>query len=125
MKYYAVTGVGAAITTIVVSLLPFGFTSAMYGVDTIGASGALYGLLLAYALVLPDRPILMFLFFPVPAKYFVMILGAMSLLFVDRRRRRRSRTTPTSAACCSATSTCRAAAAASPLKSSTAISNGR
>jgi membrane associated rhomboid family serine protease len=81
VKYYAVTGVGAAITTILVSLLPFGFTSAMYGVVTIGASGALYGLLLAFALYYPTRPILMMLIFPIPAKYFVMIIGAMSLLF--------------------------------------------
>jgi membrane associated rhomboid family serine protease len=30
---------------------------------------------LAYALYFPTRPILMFFLFPVPAKYFVMILG--------------------------------------------------
>ncbi len=80
MKYYAVTGVGAALTTILVSLLPFAATSAAYGSNTIGASGALYGLLLAYALYYPDRPILMFMIFPVPAKYFVMILGGISFL---------------------------------------------
>ncbi len=80
VKYYAVTGVGAAVTTIVVSLLPFAATAAAYGANTIGASGALYGLLLAYALYYPDRPILMFMLFPVPAKYFVMILGGISFL---------------------------------------------
>ena len=90
VNYYAVTGVGAAITTILVSLLPFGFTSAMYGVVTIGASGALYGLLLAFALYYPTRPILMMLIFPIPAKYFVMIIGAMSLLFSIEGRRRRA-----------------------------------
>lgn len=80
VKYYAVTGVGAAVTTIVVSLLPFAATSAAYGSNTIGASGALYGLLLAYAIYYPERPILMFMIFPVPAKYFVMILGAISFM---------------------------------------------
>ena len=40
----------------------------------------MYGLLLAYAIYYPDRPILMFLFFPVPAKYFVMILGAIAFI---------------------------------------------
>ena len=47
---------------------------------TVGASGALYGLLVAYALYFPDRPILMFLLFPVPAKFFVIIIGVMSFL---------------------------------------------
>jgi membrane associated rhomboid family serine protease len=44
----------------------------------IGASGAIYGLLLAYALYFPDRPILMYFLFPIPAKYFVMIMGALA-----------------------------------------------
>ena len=44
----------------------------------IGASGAIYGLLLAYGLYFPDRPILMFMLFPIPAKYFVMIIGAIA-----------------------------------------------
>jgi membrane associated rhomboid family serine protease len=52
----------------------------MYGSVTIGASGALYGVLLAYALYFPNRPILMFLLFPIPAKYFVMIIGGISFL---------------------------------------------
>jgi membrane associated rhomboid family serine protease len=80
LRYYAVTGVGAAITTLVVALLPFPITAATYVSSTIGASGALYGLLMAYALYYPDRPILMFMLFPVPAKYFVMIMGGISFL---------------------------------------------
>lgn len=80
VRYYAITGVGAAITTIIVGLLPFQATALTYGAVTIGASGALYGLLLAFALYYPDRPILMFMLFPVPAKYFVIIIGAISFL---------------------------------------------
>src|SRR5690242_1640902 len=79
-RYYAVTGVGAGLTTILVSLLPFAATAATYGSVTIGASGALFGLLLAYALYFPNRPILMFLLFPIPAKYFVMIIGGIAFL---------------------------------------------
>lgn len=80
LKYYAITGIGAAISTILVGLVPYGPTAATYGAMTIGASGALYGLLVAYALYFPDRPILMFLLFPVPAKFFVIIIGAISFL---------------------------------------------
>ena len=80
LKYYAITGVGAALTTIVVSLLPYAPTAATYQAMTIGASGALYGLLVAYALYFPDRPIWILLLFPIPAKIFVLIMGAMSFL---------------------------------------------
>ena len=44
----------------------------------IGASGAIYGLLLAYALYFPDRPIYMYLVFPIPAKYFRDHHGALA-----------------------------------------------
>ena len=80
VKYYFVTGIGAGLITVAVAMLPFDATSATYGARIVGASGALYGLLLAFALYFPNRPILMFLFFPVPAKYFVMILGAIAFL---------------------------------------------
>ena len=61
------------------SLLPIGPLSGMYQAVTIGASGALYGLLVAYAIQWPERPILLILI-PIPAKYFVMIYGALALL---------------------------------------------
>jgi membrane associated rhomboid family serine protease len=80
LKFYAVTGIGAGLISILVSLLPFAVTRATYNVNIIGASGALYGLLLAYAIYYPNRPILMFFFFPVPAKYFVAILGAIAFV---------------------------------------------
>ena len=79
-RYYLLCGLGAAATTIVAALLPVGFASFMYITPTVGASGAIYGLLLAYGLTFPNRPIYMYLLFPVPAKYFVLITGAITLL---------------------------------------------
>lgn len=79
-KYYFATGLGAAATTVLLGFVPGAFGNELYYSLTIGASGAIYGVLLAYALYFPNRPILMFLLFPVPAKYFVMIIGAISLL---------------------------------------------
>ena len=77
LKYYAITGIGAGLTVLLVGLV-MGGSSGTYLGTTVGASGALYGLLLAFALYYPDRPLLMFLLFPIPAKYFVMIVGAMA-----------------------------------------------
>jgi membrane associated rhomboid family serine protease len=78
LKFYFVTGIGAAILTVLLSLTPFGFAVQLRHSIVIGASGAIYGLLLAYALYFPDRPIYMYFVFPIPAKYFVMILGALA-----------------------------------------------
>jgi membrane associated rhomboid family serine protease len=78
--YYFVTGLAAAATTVAVSLLPFPFADGIYYAATIGASGAIYGLLLAYGLYFPNRPIYLYLIFPIPAKYFVMLMGAVAFL---------------------------------------------
>jgi membrane associated rhomboid family serine protease len=80
LRYYFATGIAAAITTILVSLLPFAATAPLFNTVTIGASGAIYGLLLAYGLTFPNRPIYIYFIFAIPAKYFVMIMGAIALL---------------------------------------------
>jgi membrane associated rhomboid family serine protease len=79
LKFYFVTGTGAAALTVLFSLLPFGFSQQLQYANIIGASGAIYGLLLAYALYFPERPILLIVF-PVPAKIAVTILGAIALV---------------------------------------------
>ena len=43
-------------------------------------STAIFGLLLAYGLTYPNRPLLLFMLFPVPARYAVMIFGAIELV---------------------------------------------
>lgn len=75
-KYYMVCGVGAGLCTIAASLLPFG--AAAYYIPTVGASGAVYGLLLAWALLYPNRQILFMFLFPLPARVFVAIIGAVA-----------------------------------------------
>jgi membrane associated rhomboid family serine protease len=79
LKFYFVTGIGAGLLTVLFSLLPFGFAQQLYAADVIGASGAIYGLLLAYAMYFPERPILLIVFW-VPARICVAILGAIALL---------------------------------------------
>jgi membrane associated rhomboid family serine protease len=75
-KYYFVTGIGAGVVHILLSLTPLG--AGAYLIPTVGASGAIYAVLLAYAMYFPNRPIYIYFIFPIPAKYFVMIMGAIA-----------------------------------------------
>ncbi len=71
VTYYFLTGIGAALIHILV-------TGA--NVPMVGASGGVYGILLAFAMMFPNRPIfLIFLPIPIKAKYFVIIFGALEL----------------------------------------------
>ena len=75
VKYYFITGIGAAAT----SLLLSAFSETFYYTTVVGASGAIYGLLLAFALYFPHRQLILFIF-PVPARIAVTILGAIAFL---------------------------------------------
>ena len=79
IRYYAVSGIGGGLTFLLISLLPFAAVAPTYVTPAVGASGALFGLLLAFALYYPERPILLLLVW-VPAKIFVMIYGGLALL---------------------------------------------
>ena len=74
MTYYFVTGIGAGIITVLVALAsgPIAMLT-----PNIGASGAIYGVLLAFAMLFPNQPIFIF-FLPMPAKYAVILMGAIS-----------------------------------------------
>ena len=51
---------------------------------TIGASGAIFGLLLAFGVLYPNQTVLMNFLFPIKAKYLVMIYAAIELLLIVR-----------------------------------------
>ncbi len=52
----------------------------LYLIPTVGASGAIYGILVAYAVLFPNtKLILIFLPFPIAAKYFVPMLISLDL----------------------------------------------
>jgi membrane associated rhomboid family serine protease len=80
VKFYFITGVGAGLCTLAVSLLPFAAARSMYDVPTIGASGSVYGLLMAWAILFPHRQILFMMIFPLPARTYVLIMGAIAFL---------------------------------------------
>ncbi|RMH61328.1 MAG: rhomboid family intramembrane serine protease [Calditrichaeota bacterium] len=67
LKYYFITGVGGGILNIMLTTAP-----------TVGASAAVYGLMLAYALAYPDRPVYLYFLFPIKVKYLMGFLAAFT-----------------------------------------------
>ena len=70
LHYFFLTGIGAGLLNVV--LEPSAIST------TIGNSGAVYGILLAYGLLFPDRPIFLWMIIPVKAKWFVLGIGAIA-----------------------------------------------
>jgi membrane associated rhomboid family serine protease len=75
LKYYFICGIGAGICDVLVNA-----ALGQMNTRTIGSSGAIYGLLLAFGVLCPDRVVLMSFLFPIKAKYFVMIIGAIAFM---------------------------------------------
>jgi len=71
LRYYFICVVGGAILNSV--FIPD------QTIPSIGASAGVYGILLAYGLIYPDRIIYFYFLFPLKMKHFVMIIGAISL----------------------------------------------
>ena len=72
LSYYFITGIGAGVCSWIVT--PHN-TSAI-----IGASGAIYGLLLAYGVTYPNRIVYLNFLLPIKVKWLVIIMGAMAFL---------------------------------------------
>jgi membrane associated rhomboid family serine protease len=71
IKFYLIAGFGAALLSL---FTPY--------VAIIGASGAVYGVMLAYALYWPDNPIYIWGILPVKAKWFVAFLAGLSVFLL-------------------------------------------
>lgn len=78
LNYYFICGVGAGLITVLVKYVPAIWGSAPSPVPTIGASGAIYGILIANAILFPDRQVFMFpLPIAIPMRSFVALMAAI------------------------------------------------
>ncbi len=75
LKYYFLCGIGAGLCDVALHA-----ATGNWGTRTVGASGAIYGLLMAFGVLFPNQKVLMDFLFPIKAKYMVMIYGAIELL---------------------------------------------
>ncbi len=72
LKYFFICGVGAGLLNAVIT--------PNSPIPTVGASGSIYGLLMAFGILFPNQLIYFWGIFPIKAKYFVIGIGAIELL---------------------------------------------
>lgn len=75
LRFYFICGIAAALTVVAAAYI-FGGTE----IRTVGSSGAVYGILVAYGVTFPEQTILFSFLIPIKSKYFVMIIGAIVFL---------------------------------------------
>ena len=73
LQFYAASVLAAAVTQLIVNAVLGSMA------PTIGASGGLFGLLLAFAMLFPNRTILLFFVIPMKAKWLVALYGVIEL----------------------------------------------
>ena len=73
LTYYLLCGVGAGLSNLFIGPI-FGSVG-----PTVGASGAIYGVLIAFGVLHPDRPIFVYFLLPIRARYFVLLYIALEL----------------------------------------------
>lgn len=79
--YYLACGIGAAILYCLGVWIYAAFTGSQTGliVPVVGASGAVFGLLLAQGILFGERIVYFFMLFPMKTKYFVALMGLIEM----------------------------------------------
>lgn len=89
LAYYLITGIGAAlcqtgvlaweIHSMSLAYPPEAVSQHINQIVTIGASGAVFGILLAFGMCFPNTLIFLYFLIPIKAKWFVLIYGVIEL----------------------------------------------
>jgi membrane associated rhomboid family serine protease len=85
LGFYLLCGVAAGISQLILAPLleptsVISITGA--GIPTVGASGAVYAVLVAFAMMFPDRYIFIYFLLPIKAKYLIVALIAFGVLSI-------------------------------------------
>ncbi len=82
LTYYLVCGMGAGCVYLLGALIYYLATgqAIVMAAPLVGASGATYGLLLAYGILFGERVIYFMMLFPMKAKFFTLIIGFVELV---------------------------------------------
>lgn len=79
LQFYFFCGVGAGICVVIAN-----YIARTPDTVTIGSSGAIFGVLLVYAMLYPNRTILFAFIIPMQVKWFVLIIGVITFLSAFR-----------------------------------------
>jgi rhomboid family protein len=75
LRFYFIVGIGAGLGHALLALATGHGASTM-----LGASGAIYGVILAYALYYPNDTVLLYFIIPVKVKYLIIVIGIFTFL---------------------------------------------
>jgi membrane associated rhomboid family serine protease len=78
MKYYFVTGIGAGLIQVITTYLGGGSPN----IPVIGASGAIFGILIAYGMSFPHQTVLLYFVIPMSARTMVAIFAFIQLAMI-------------------------------------------
>jgi membrane associated rhomboid family serine protease len=78
LKYFFICGIGAGLTSVLFGTFHLFGTSPLS--PTIGASGAIFGLLVAFGMVYPDAVVYVWFFIPMTARSMAVVFGALELV---------------------------------------------